>query len=413
VTFSILTLAQGLDVAVAGYRARRATAEARRALRLVPRHRQCWWHLAKQQDDSYVSQITLDIEAANLTDHPVRIVKARLIRPKAKGELLHSEVLLPAAGSPYHSHNHAVPPHGTVTASLHMMVRGTLASQGKPLHVTLGITDQFGDEYRLKRVKIPTHDPVLPKAPWKVRVASCSKALLPFRKAIADSEALQPLPPEWQHDGKFEEPDLILNEEKRNYAACGRNRGGLGSLNVGLQSEPNYGWTTVGKVPSLLWEKAHAKPVESPNATRLLRLHGGLDDAGKAELERYLLSHLHKQSPYADVAYFIFLVLHRMGRTVDALQASRARLAGDKVYGYSNLLGTLSALVSREHFDIDPGLYPRILDVLAGDAEHNFRLTEKINLARLQHLDKELTDSATAPAGVAGNASSAGRQEEI
>jgi hypothetical protein len=116
VTFSILTLAQGLDVAVAGYRARRATAEARRALRLVPRHRQCWWHLAKQQDDSYVSQITLDIEAANLTDHPVRIVKARLIRPKAKGELLHSEVLLPAAGSPYHSHNHAVPPHGTVTA---------------------------------------------------------------------------------------------------------------------------------------------------------------------------------------------------------------------------------------------------------------------------------------------------------
>jgi hypothetical protein len=37
------------------------------------------------------------------------------------------------------------------------------ASQGKPLVATLGITDQFGDEYVIKRVKIPTHDPVLPK----------------------------------------------------------------------------------------------------------------------------------------------------------------------------------------------------------------------------------------------------------
>src|ERR1700739_2677773 len=57
VTFLTLTLARGLDLAVMGYRARRTTAEARRALRLVPRHRQCWWHLAKQQEGSYASQI--------------------------------------------------------------------------------------------------------------------------------------------------------------------------------------------------------------------------------------------------------------------------------------------------------------------------------------------------------------------
>jgi hypothetical protein len=181
----------------------------------------------------------------------------------------------------------------------------------------------------------------------------------------------------------------------------GNNGGAIGSLNVGLQSEPNSGRTTVGTVPSLLWDKMHAKPVESPNATRLIKLHAGLDDAGKGELERYLLSHLHKRSPYADVAYFIFLALHRMGGTVDALQASRARLAGDKVYGHSNLLGTLSALVSREHFAFNPDLYPRILETLAGDTESNFRLTEKINLARLQHLDTQLNGSAVTPATIA------------
>lgn len=191
------------------------------------------------------------------------------------------------------------------------------------------------------------------------------------------------------HGANFEEVDLILNEERRSYAACGRDRGGLGSLNVGLQSEPNFGWTSVGSLPTLLWTKADAKPIESQNVTRLLKLHATLGDS-KRDVEQYLLSHLNKASPYAEIGYFNFLVLHRVGRTIDALRAARTHLSGDKVYGYSNLLGTLSAIVSREHFSIDPGLYPQILDALAGDPEHSFRLTEKINLARLQNLDVEL-----------------------
>ena len=389
-TFSMLTLARGLDAAVIGYRVHRKTLEARRALRLVPLHHQCWWHLAKQQDDTFVSQIRIDIEAANVTDRPVRIVKARVIRPKTKGELLHADVSLPKAGSPYHSSRHAVPPHGAVTAAVHIMVGGALAPQGKSIRVTFGITDQFGDEYRLKGIIIRTHDSSLPKPPWTARLVSRLRKLPGLRPATEpESDEARHPPVEWQHQGKFEGVDLILNEERRSYAARGRSGGGLGSLNVGLQSEPNFGSTTVGSVPSLLWDKAQAKPIESPNAARLIKLHGALDHAGKDDLERYLLSHLHKGSPYADVGYFIFLALHRMGRTVDALQAARARLAGDKVYGYSNLLGTLSAIVSHEHFDIELDLFPGILEALAGDTEHNFRLIEKINLARLQQLDLE------------------------
>ena len=44
--------------------------------------------------------------------------------------------------------------------------------------------------------------------------------------------------------------DIILNEEKRSYKANGRSRGGLGSLNVGLQSEPDGGWTEEGRYPN-------------------------------------------------------------------------------------------------------------------------------------------------------------------
>jgi hypothetical protein len=345
--FSILTITRAIDSSVSAYLESRRRRAEQRVLRLVPRHLQCWWHLAKQRDDSFVSQISFDVEAANLTDHPVRIVKARLIRPR--GDLLHCEVTLPEAGSPYHSARHAVPPHDTVTTSLHIMVRGAIARQGHPLRATIGITDQFGEEYRLKGIVIPTHDAPLPKQPFAARITAALKALPGFRSAIESSpETLQTQPTEWQHRGRFEQADFVLNEEKRSYAACGRARGGLGSLNVGLQSEPNLGATSVRSVPTLLWEKT--KPIESPNLARLLTIHSVLGEADQAGLESYLLSLLRKGSPYADVSYLIFLALHRMGRSIDALRAARLYLAGDRDYAYSNLLGTLSAIVSREHF---------------------------------------------------------------
>jgi len=252
-SFSILAVTRGLDAAITGYRLRRETARSRLPLRLIPLHQQCWWHLAKQQDDTFVSQIRLDVEAANLTDRPVRIVKVRLIHPKTKGEVLHAEASLPLAGSPYHSNRHPVPPHDTVTAALHLMVRGGLARQGKSITVTLGITDQFGDEYPLKGILIRTHDPRLPKRSWAEFLSSSMRAL-PLLRRKSDSE--RPLPAVWQHGGEFGEVDLILNEEKRAYAAHGRRVGGLGSLNVGLQGDPSLGGTAVGTVPSLLWDKA-------------------------------------------------------------------------------------------------------------------------------------------------------------
>jgi hypothetical protein len=391
VSFSILAVARALDAVISALRLHRKMRESRRALRLIPLHHQCWWHLAKQQDHSFISQIRIDIEAANLLDQPVRIVKASLIRPK--GDLVESDVSLPRAGSSYHSNRHPVPPHDTATAALHLMARGSLAPQGKPLRVTIGITDQFGDEYQLKGMSIRSTQPILPKQPWSERFASGLERLTGFGSPDkTELDEARQLSIEWNHGGSYEEVDLILNEEKRAYAACGRIRGGLGSLNVGLQSEPNLGWTVAGKVPSLLWDKNQAKPVDSPNLTRLIKLWDALEEPDKVNLERYLTSHLHRTSRFADIAYLIFLALHRMGRTVEALRAARSHLEGDKVYGYSNLLGALAAVVSREHFAIDPALYPRIQKALEGDTEHNFGLTEKINLARLQHLDSQLSE---------------------
>jgi hypothetical protein len=200
----------------------------------------------------------------------------------------------------------------------------------------------------------------------------------------------------WSYDPALESigiAEAILKEERRSYAANGRRSGGLGSLNVGLQSEPNYGWTTEGKVPKLLWDVGAAKPIASPNLDRLLSLHSSLDPAARENLDRYLLSRLDRDAPFADVGYFVFLALHRMNKTIDALTTARQFLSGDKDSGYSNLLGTLSAVVSREHHEIDPALFPLILDALAGDDEHDFRLREKLNLATLEALDRKKSSS--------------------
>jgi hypothetical protein len=390
VGFSILAIARALDSSITAYRARHKAIADRRALRLVPLHHQRWWHLAKQQDNRFISQIRLDVDAANITDYPVRIVKVSLVRPKIKGVPVHAEVSFPMAGSPYYDSRHSVPPHDTVTAHLHLMVRGTLASQGHSLRVTLGITDQLGDEYRLKGIVLEPVDAPLPKVPWPQRIVFDLRRLYGRGAAKrAEANEARRLAQEWSHGGTFDAVDLILNEEKRAYAARGRISGGLGSLNVGLQSEPGFGATSVGSVPSLLWEKAFAVAVDSPNVQRVLKLRGMLDEKRKGDLERYLLSHLHRSSPYANIGYFLFLVLHRTGRTIDALTTARLYLAGDTVYGYSNVLGTLAAVVSREHFAIDPALYPQIQKALEGDPEYDFRLTEKINLARLLQLDSE------------------------
>ncbi len=64
----------------------------------------------------------------------------------------------------------------------------------------------------------------------------------------------------------------------------------------------------------------------------------------------------------------------------------------DKQHAYSNLLGTLSALLSHEYFLMDSALFPAILSALVGNTEYNFSLTEKVNNARLHAIDGALSD---------------------
>jgi len=186
--------------------------------------------------------------------------------------------------------------------------------------------------------------------------------------------------------------NIVLDEETRSYSARGRRMGALGSMNIGLQSMPNNGWIHEGQIPGILFDESNKEIISSPNATILLKLYSSLDTESKSDFKIYLISNLRKDSPYVSIGYFIFFVLYRIGETIDALKNARRALSGDSQHGYSNLLGILSMIISREYLDIDPTIYEEIKTVLIGDTEHNFQLFEKINLALLKHLEIELGD---------------------
>lgn len=154
VAFTVLAFVRAVDLVIGGITGNRQTAKANRALVLTPLHNknQSWWHEAKQPDGRILSQISVAIQAANLTDAPVQIIKAQLVRPKH--EMEQSHVLLPARGTNLHSGQHPVPARDTVQASLHIMANGAIAKAGKKTRVTLGLTDQFGTEYLLKNVTL-------------------------------------------------------------------------------------------------------------------------------------------------------------------------------------------------------------------------------------------------------------------
>jgi len=71
---------------------------------------------------------------------------------------------------------------------------------------------------------------------------------------------------------------------------------------------------------------------------------------------------------------------------------ARRSLSGDSNHGYSNVLGSFSMIISREYLETNPKQYERIQLILQGDTEHDFQLKEKINLALLKHLERDLDD---------------------
>ncbi len=187
-------------------------------------------------------------------------------------------------------------------------------------------------------------------------------------------------------NGLKDKINVILNEEKRAYSANGRIHGGLGSFNIGIGG----GWTTAGQVPKLISERPSLEAISSPNATVLLKLYSSLNDPDRDEFSNILISYLSKESPYFDVSYLIFFVLHRVGKTIEGIQQARKQLKGDSKHGFSNMLGIFSKIIQNEHLFINGAMFEAIEKVMENEDEYNFQLFEIINSAELFNLSVQL-----------------------
>jgi len=81
IVFSILAITRTLDIIFDFFVSHLAATKQSQILRFVPLDRQVWWHLAKQQDDSFASQIHIEIQVTNTSDRPVQILKVRPVPP--------------------------------------------------------------------------------------------------------------------------------------------------------------------------------------------------------------------------------------------------------------------------------------------------------------------------------------------
>lgn len=181
-----------------------------------------------------------------------------------------------------------------------------------------------------------------------------------------------------------EKINMILNEEKRAYAANGRRIGGLGSFNIGVETE----WTQEGTIPNLIVEQASLDIINSENAKLLLKFYSSLPTSEREEFKNILLAYLSKDFSYYDVAYLIFFVLHKTGRTVEAIIQARQQLKDN--IGFSNMLIMLKNIIKYEHSFLGEDLLEQIKLAMEGESEHNFQLPERINSAQVKNLASQL-----------------------
>jgi hypothetical protein len=189
-----------------------------------------------------------------------------------------------------------------------------------------------------------------------------------------------------------EKVELVFADELRQYQAKGLVGAQitLGSLNVG----PSF--------PSgLLAEQSTPNFVASPNAERLLKLHAMLDQADRKKFTDHLFFQMNVGLFTGEISYLSFLVLHRLGRTTDAIQAARNRHSivsrpgrGSRDFKtFFNVLAVLSGVVATEYGQLSGRWCEAVRAALGDNIGVNRVLRDRLNCVLLLHLDVELADA--------------------
>lgn len=119
------------------------------------RENQSWWSLKQNKEERAVTQVQIIATFTNVTDAPIKVLKARMIKPKIKGAVAHTQVIFPQENITHDMREHIVPAHQSIDVTVNITLYGKIALAHDRLKLTIGVTDQENIEHRIKGILKP------------------------------------------------------------------------------------------------------------------------------------------------------------------------------------------------------------------------------------------------------------------
>jgi len=324
----------------------------RRTIKILLPPRWVQWHLVKMNDRPAM-QVMADFAVTNISDQDVRVMGTTLLTSRTAGDVSTEEI-----DTGYSSHGWPIPPGATTWVRESFWVPRLLCDVNKDLRSAVTLTDQFGNKHTVKRVWFRSDAARRP--PPKPTEEKLSSITDPLERSVAS----------------------VLRAEKKRFLP-GRDAGQFGTVLLHIAGQKDGCFTREWHYanaprPITIYTGPDEPVISSENADALLRLHSGSDLDGRSKIERALLMRLVRDTECEYVGYFIILVLYRLGRLKDGLQAAKQGLRGGKFRGFQNVLLLLDEMLRYEHRKFDSTMLDWLEAYVEEMDEHSFRIKDRI-----------------------------------
>jgi hypothetical protein len=125
----------------------------RPTLLLIGDENRSYWYEWRYPDGRATTQFCFWLEATNLTNTPIRLSAARLMRPRTWTPLTESDVLTRSPDYPRdtrYSHENSILPYDTARVMSTLAFDKRIAGPGRRLETTLKMSDQFGRWHKVR-----------------------------------------------------------------------------------------------------------------------------------------------------------------------------------------------------------------------------------------------------------------------
>lgn len=124
----------------------------KRSVILIQSPQESWWHMGKRKDLP-IMQIVTHWHATNITKRHVRLLSARLLKPKLKDKGSHASVIVRHPDSNIYG-DYPIRPGATVPCNVSFYVGPPTCKPGEPLSVVFEVLDQYGNAHRIEEIEL-------------------------------------------------------------------------------------------------------------------------------------------------------------------------------------------------------------------------------------------------------------------